>query len=82
MQKQVNGPRQEHPARPRVIYAIPGMLDDDLVSLLAWVVAAGLDRSAEQRPESNLGCALTMASPQVEEKMADHVISVRDTEVL
>ena len=43
--------------------AIPGMLDD-LVSRLAWVVAAGLDRSAEQRPGSDLGCALTMASPQ------------------
>ena len=44
-------------------YAISGMLDD-LVSLSAWVVVAGLDRSAEQRPGSNLGCALTMASPQ------------------
>jgi hypothetical protein len=37
---------------------------DDLVSRLAWVVAGGLDRSAEQRPGSDLGCALTMASPQ------------------
>jgi hypothetical protein len=75
----------------------------DLVSRLAWVVAAGLDRSAEQRPGSNLGCAfghttdcgqnqrgrgMTMASPQSEEKMADHdisarvLISVRETEVL
>ena len=36
----------------------------DLVSRLAWVVAGGLDRSAEQRPGSDLGCALTMASPQ------------------
>ena len=62
-------------------YAIPEMLDD-LVLRLASVVAAGLDHSAEQRPGSNLGCALTMASPQVEEKMADHVISERDTEVL
>jgi len=30
---------------------------DDLVSRLAWVVAAGLDRSADQRPGSNLGSA-------------------------
>jgi hypothetical protein len=46
------------------------------------VLAAGVDRSAEQRPGSNVGCALTMASHTVEMKMADHVISVRETEVL